>query len=99
MTGGSWTTETKERSKDGDRDEVDPGELGDEGELDGGEVDEVAAVEDGDVDEHETAAEDAENEAISDAMTECDAREAEKTLAEPDLAHNDLKRRARWPSP
>jgi hypothetical protein len=99
MTGESRTTETKERSKDGDRDEVDPGELGDEGELDGEEVDEVAAVEEGDVDEHETAAEDAEDEAILDAMTGCDARASEKTLAEPDLAPNDLKRRARWPSP
>jgi hypothetical protein len=99
MTGESRTTETKERSSDGDRDEVDPGELGDDGELDEEEVDEVEAVEEGGVDERETTADDAEDKAISDAMTRCDARAAEKTLAEPDLAHSDLKRRARWPSP
>jgi hypothetical protein len=99
MMGESRTTETKERSNDGDREEVDPGELGDDGELDGEEVDKVQAAEEGDVDEHETAADDAEDEVIPDAMTGCDARAAEKTLAEPDLAHSDLKRRARWPSP
>jgi hypothetical protein len=86
MTGESRTTETKERSNDGGRDEVEPGELGDDGELDGEEVDEVEATEEHDGDERGTEADDAEDEAISNAITGCNARAAMITLAEPDLA-------------
>jgi hypothetical protein len=101
FSGVSWTTEAKDRCNGKGGGEVEPGDLGNDDDLNGKVGDEAVAAEEDDGDELGTAAGDEEDgETGLVTITEwVDASIGERTLVDPELAHNDLKRRTRWPSP
>jgi hypothetical protein len=101
MTGASRTIETKDRCPGKGSDKVESGDLNDKGDLDGKEGGEAAVAEEDDGDEHGAAAADDEDEVsgLVSVTGWIDTSKGERALADQVLAHNDLKRRARWPRP
>jgi hypothetical protein len=88
------TIERKDREPGEGGDEEAPGEPGDEGDLDGQEV--GAAVEaESDGDLGAAAADDD----VEETGLVSDPGRIDTALVDRVLAHKDLKRRARWPSP
>jgi hypothetical protein len=90
------TTEMKDREPGEGSDREAPGDPGDEGDLDG---QEVGAAVDADSDGDLGAAAVDEDVEETGLVSNPGWIDTERSLVDRVLAHKDLKRRARWPSP